>query len=318
MEPDTVSPRHALADLPQASVASASNALGLRRRGVKLSSGHCCYVDEGVGDTPIVLLHGAPLTSLGFVRVIHGLRHQYRVIAPDFPGFGGSLEGPHFSGSLQAYADFVCEFVSTLGLAQVFLYVNDSSGCIGLAAAAEIRERVAGIVVADTVPLPLTGRAWPVKLLLKYVLGAGLMRFINRKFNLLPWLVASVAPFLKPFTRDERAVLVGQFETDSQRDRVMKVFHMMGAEDGFMQRTAQRVQERLSQVPALLLYGQFDPMRLIGGVSCFSKLFDRTTVSIIPREEHFPILASGARVAQEVGAWMAAILAEGRADGRLR
>jgi haloalkane dehalogenase len=126
-------------------------ALGLRVRTTTVGGARVTYVDEGEG-TPVVLLHGAPLTSLGFVRVIRALRGRHRVIAPDLPGFGGSQEPPGFGGALEEYASFVVGFCASLGLSGFTMYVNDSSGCFGLAAAARMADKVTGLVVADTVP----------------------------------------------------------------------------------------------------------------------------------------------------------------------
>jgi haloalkane dehalogenase len=277
--------------------------LGLTLRSVSLDSGKISYVDEGAGP-PIVLLHGAPLTGLGFFRVIRELKGRYRVIAPDLPGFGYSTRALHFDGTLSSYARCVEEFCRALDLKGFYVYLNDSSGCIGFAALARLADRVAGIVVADTVPLPLTGPAFLVKFALKYVIGSRFVRFLNRRLNLLPWLVATVAPFLRPFSREERAVLAGQFETHEKRDRVLDVFGQMDNDDAFMRLAATSARERLAHIPALLLFGQFDPMRFIG-VSHYERLFRRSAVRIVPFEEHFPILASGKRVAEAVDQWIA-------------
>jgi pimeloyl-ACP methyl ester carboxylesterase len=130
------------------------------------------------------------------------------------------------------------------------------------------------------------------------------VRFLNRRFNLLPWLVVTVAPWLRPFSREERAILRAQFDTPRKRERIIDVFGAMAREDAFMRHTAAQAAERLREVPVLILYGQLDPMRMLGGVSRFRRLFPRHTVRIIPLEEHFPILASGARVGQVVHEWI--------------
>lgn len=280
----------------------AEPALGLTRRRVRLRSGAMTYVDQGAG-RPVVLLHGAPVTSLGFVRLIRGLREHCRVLAPDLPGFGQSEPDESFDGTLAAYAAAIEEFCRTLHLRDIVFYLNDSSGAMGLVAAAQLRGRVAGLVVADTVPVPLTGLAWPVKLALRHVLASRLVRAANRRWNLLPWLVATVAPWRHPFTAGERAVLVAQYETPRQRDRVLDVFAQMGSDDDFM-REAAHAASVLSATPALILYGQFDPMRLVGGVRRYRRLFQTHQVVIVPWEEHFPMLAEGGRVAETVRAWL--------------
>jgi haloalkane dehalogenase len=281
--------------------------LGLSLHNVSIEGGSVSYVDEGTGPA-IVLLHGAPLTSLGFVRVIRELCRSYRVIAPDLPGFGYSEENPVFPGTLEGYARFVEQFCRVLALRRFVLYLNDSSGCFGLVAAARMEPDVAGLVVADTVQLPLTGPAWIVKQVLKHVIASRLFRFINRRFNLLAWAVATLAPLAKPFPRSERKVLVAQFDTANKRERAIDLFEHMGRDEAFMRRAASLARERLARTPALILYGQFDPMRLIGAGRRFRDIFQRSEVATISFEEHFPILASGARVARAVDAWLARTL----------
>jgi haloalkane dehalogenase len=289
--------------------------LGLTLESVHLACGHISYVDEGSGAT-IVLLHGAPFTGLGFVRVIRELRRHYRVIAPDLPGFGYSRASPGFDGSLASYADMVVEFCTALRLENFYFYLNDSSGCFGLKAAAHLAPDVAGLVIADTVRLPLTGSAWIVKQALKRVVSSRLLRFLNRRFNLFPWLVATVAPWLRPFPKDERAVLTAQFDTPEKRDRVIDMFSNMGRDETFVRSAADLARQYLAQKPTLLLYGQFDPMRFVS-LDSFKSLFRNSTVKIIPHEEHFPILSSGEQVGQAVHDWMAATLRERGADAGL-
>lgn len=277
--------------------------LGLRVRTLSLSCGEIACIDEGAGPA-ILLLHGAPLTSLGFVRVIRALRSRYRVFAPDFPGFGGSHADPRFTGSLADHARFVEELCRTLGLRDFHVFLNDSSACVGFVGLAPLADEVAGLVVASTVALPLTGRFALVRFMLKHLVCSSPMRLLNRRFNLLPWLVTTVAPFLRPFARDERRVLQAQFDTADKRDRMLHMFAQMGRDEAFMRQAGDEARTRFARTPALLLYGQFDPMRLLGSIAAFRRTFPRHTVRIVPFEEHFPILASGAHVGRVVDEWI--------------
>jgi haloalkane dehalogenase len=279
--------------------------LGLARRVLELDGARVSYIDEGAGPV-ILLLHGAPLTSLGFLRVIKALRRDHRVIAPDLPGFGKSEMPPGFTGRLASCAAFVERFCLALALERIHVFVNDASGGFGLAAAARLADRVAGLIVADTVQIPLTGWAWPVRQFLAHVMGSRLVRWLNRRLNLLPWLVVTVAPYLRPFTREERAALVGEFDTPDKRDRVLDLFEQMGRDVAFMREAATLVSRHLGERPTLLLYGQLDPVRLLGAVGRFRRLLPHSVTRVIAREEHFPILASGERVAEVVRGWIAA------------
>lgn len=280
--------------------------LGLRVRRLMIPSGDVAYVDEGEGP-PVLLIHGGPLTSLGFVRVIRVLRESHRVIAPDLPGFGQSLASERFEGSLTAYAKSVAELLRALELERLVLFGCDAGACIGLAAASSMASTIAGLVVADTVPFPLNGRAWLVKMMLEHVVSSRFVRFLNRRFNLLPWLVATVDPLRNPLSAEERTILTGQYDSHAKRDRILDVFAAMGRDDRFMRETADAVARHLAEKPALLLFGQFDPVRFVGGVSRFRSMFSRSTVAIIPREKHFPILGAGAEVALAMAGWMRTI-----------
>ena len=92
-----------------------SPTLGLKVRNVSIPSGDIAYVDEGDGP-PVLLIHGGPMTSLGFVRVVRALRLHHRVIAPDLPGFGQSRASANFAGSLGEYAKSISEFCGSLKL----------------------------------------------------------------------------------------------------------------------------------------------------------------------------------------------------------
>ena len=78
-------------------------AFGLRISSTIIGGARTTYVDEGSGPG-VLLLHGAPMTSLGFVRVIRELKATHRLVAPDLPGFGGSETPKVFEGTLDEYA----------------------------------------------------------------------------------------------------------------------------------------------------------------------------------------------------------------------
>lgn len=286
----------------------AADVFGLPTATIGLRSGRTAYFDVGQGP-PVLLLHGAPMTAVGFARVMRTLAPHHRVLAPDMPGFGGSAAGPGFDGSLSAYAAFIVEFCETLDLRDLVVYVNDTSGCIGLCAMAQLQSRVRGIVIADTVPLPLTGRAWLAKFVIRYLVTSWPMRALNRRLNLLPWLVAHVAPLWHPVARQLRGLMTAQFDTADKRDRVIDVLRHVADDESFLRRAAASA-AALSRCPALILFGQFDPMRMLGGERRWRHVFPQSTSVVIPYEEHFPMLGSGERVAAAVHAWMGGIPAE--------
>jgi pimeloyl-ACP methyl ester carboxylesterase len=107
------------------------------------------YREAGAPDMPVVLLlHGFPTSSFQYRELIPRLAHRYRVIAPDFPGFGFTEvpEKRHYKYSFDSIADSMLAFTDALGLRHYALYVFDYGAPIGLRLAMARPERVTAII----------------------------------------------------------------------------------------------------------------------------------------------------------------------------
>lgn len=83
------------------------------------------YLDRGQGDV-IVLLEGWGTTAALYESIIRMLSGHFRVLAPDFPGFGRSDE-PSFAYTAADYADFVLAFMQKLGVTRAS-FIGHSHG----------------------------------------------------------------------------------------------------------------------------------------------------------------------------------------------
>jgi haloalkane dehalogenase len=113
---------------------------------------HMHVVDEGEGD-PILLLHGEPTSSYLWRNVIPPLvAAGYRAVAPDLIGFGRS-EKPEEIGwySYDRHVASIAQLVDELDLRDLTLVVHDWGGPIGLRVAVEQEDRIARLVILDTV-----------------------------------------------------------------------------------------------------------------------------------------------------------------------
>ncbi|RAV04597.1 alpha/beta fold hydrolase [Paenibacillus sp. YN15] len=72
------------------------------------------YTDSGSGRV-VLLLHGWGANKESFSFIAESLGKHFRVVAPDFPGFGGSGEPPVPWGS-EEYCAFVEKFNAALGI----------------------------------------------------------------------------------------------------------------------------------------------------------------------------------------------------------
>ena len=118
------------------------------------------YVDEGPNNGQVVLLlHGEPSWSFLYRTMIPVLAEAgYRVIAPDLIGFGKSDKPTERSDyTYLRHVDWTKALVTGLDLNGIHLFCQDWGGLIGLRIAAEMEERFASIVAANTF-LPIGNR----------------------------------------------------------------------------------------------------------------------------------------------------------------
>lgn len=107
-------------------------------------------------DAPVLLLlHGFPSASHQFRRLIDVLGTRYRLIAPDYPGFGHSdVPAPASAGGTFPYtfdglADVMEGFVERLGLDRFAMYVFDFGAPVGFRLALRHPEWIAGLAVQN-------------------------------------------------------------------------------------------------------------------------------------------------------------------------
>lgn len=79
------------------------------------------------------------------------LADRWRMIAPDFPGFGYS-ETPdptHFPYTFDGYADFIERFIEVMNITRYALYLHDYGSQIGLRLAMKRPERVTSLIIQN-------------------------------------------------------------------------------------------------------------------------------------------------------------------------
>ena len=116
---------------------------------VKVGDLDIFYREAGPNDAPaLLLLHGFPTSSQMFRNLIPLLADEYRVVAPDYPGFGHSSmpSRNQFAYTFDNLAKVIDEFTEKVGLSKYVLYVQDYGAPVGYRLAAKHPERVTAIV----------------------------------------------------------------------------------------------------------------------------------------------------------------------------
>jgi pimeloyl-ACP methyl ester carboxylesterase len=125
---------------------------GVKHRRIAIDGIDIFYREGGPADAPVILLpHGYPCSSFQFRNFMPALADRWRLVAPDFPGFGysGTPDRTRFSYTFSGYADFLERFAAAMSLARYALYLHDYGSQIGLRLAIKAPERIAALIIQN-------------------------------------------------------------------------------------------------------------------------------------------------------------------------
>jgi len=124
----------------------------VRHRWTVLDGLDVFYREAGPRDAPVLLLpHGYPCSSYQFRAFMPALADRWRLLAPDYPGFGlsGTPDPTRLACTFAGYTDFLQAFVGSLGVSRYVLYLHDYGSQIGLRLALRAPEKVAGLIIQN-------------------------------------------------------------------------------------------------------------------------------------------------------------------------
>ena len=110
------------------------------------------YREAGAPEAPaLLLLHGFPTSSHMFRNLIPALADRYRVIAPDYPGYGQSdmPDRARFAYTFDRFAKLVDGLLDRLEVKGFAMYVMDYGAPVGWRLALKRPERISGLIVQN-------------------------------------------------------------------------------------------------------------------------------------------------------------------------
>ena len=239
------------------------------------------FVDEGNGPT-LLLLHGNPTSSFLYRHMIADLKKDYRVIVPDYPGFGRSTAPVGYGFTAQEQADSMVDFFDQLNLDNVVVMVQDWGGPIGFNLAQQRPQQFAGFIVGNTWAWPLEGqRRYEI---FSALMGGSIGRWANSAYN------GVVHTFLKRgiVSNVDNEAYAGYFQTFLKGDRTpVTVFpRELIAATPFLSKVEAGM-EGINANKTLIIWGEQDFAFQEPERKRFESIFPNHSTTLLPNAGHF-------------------------------
>jgi pimeloyl-ACP methyl ester carboxylesterase len=125
---------------------------GIRYGTVSIDSIPIFYREAGPKDAPVImLLHGFPASSFMYRDLMPKLSKDFRVIAPDYPGFGysGAPSQGRFAYTFDGLANIMEKFIAARGIEKYALYMQDFGGPVGFRLATRNPNRITHLIIQN-------------------------------------------------------------------------------------------------------------------------------------------------------------------------
>lgn len=258
--------------------------------------GRIAFTDIGTGPT-LLFVH---VGSWSFVwrDLLLELSPHYRCVTLDAPGSGLSSQ-PDSPVSLRGAAIALSSLIEALDLRAITMIMHDVGGPVGLAAAAEHAERVAGLVALNALGWRPTGMA------LRGMLGLVGSAPARAFGGLSGWLARlSASPFGagRHWTNSDRRVFLAGLDRSARRN-IHRYLNALRQENDLLRQVEATLHEELAGLPLLTVFGsRNDPFGL---ANRWKDLCLAAEQYIVPGGNHYPMGDDPEAIAEWIRCWHA-------------
>jgi pimeloyl-ACP methyl ester carboxylesterase len=226
------------------------------------------YIDIGQGKT-ILLLHGWGASKEAFRPVIEGLQSRFRVIAPDWPGCGQTMEPP-IPWSVDDYRVFLEKFIAALDLQEITAMGHSHGGRVLIRWASTCPAQLRKLILVDSAGIPpKRGLGWYIRVY-AYKAGKSLLK--------LPVLGEKLGPAIKK--RQEKA---GSEDYRNASPRMKQTMSKVLRED--LRKDMPHI-----AVPTLLIWGDLDTATPLEDGQVMEKLIPGSGLAVLKPAGHYSYL----------------------------
>ncbi|PWB68346.1 MAG: alpha/beta hydrolase [Holophagae bacterium] len=256
-------------------------------------NGYSLAVEDGGQGTPVLLLHGFPISSAAFSPIRAFIEEVGRLVTVDLRGFGAS-DAPPGPYDMDSLADDVVRIADHLGLERFVLGGHSMGGYVAFRVAANHRHRLSGLILIDTRAAADTAEGVERRrAAVATIAGGGRDAFLGA---FLPLLVSPATQDRQPEVMELlRAIAAG-----------IPNHVLTGCLEGMMTRPDSRGLLAGLDLPALVVHGADDAVMPLDEARALALALPRGQLVEVPDAGHTPTLEQP----QLVGEAIARLLAE--------
>ncbi|MDF9800489.1 pimeloyl-ACP methyl ester carboxylesterase [Catalinimonas alkaloidigena] len=223
------------------------------------NTGNGClhYVDEGKGDV-ILFVHGTPVWSYVYRKLLKDLSTRHRCIAVDHLGFGLSDRPPNADYTPAAHAQRLDSLIEYLKLKSFTLVVHDFGGPIGLSYLLKHSAHVKKVILFNTWMWSLND--YPEFVRAGKIAASILGKWLYKYFNFSPRVLIRQAFYDKSrLSKSTHQQYIRAFPDSKSRSGPLAFAKgLLGSSEWFTQLWEKK--QILKEKPIMIVWGNKDPL----------------------------------------------------------
>ena len=178
------------------------------------------------------------------------------------------------------------EFISQLKLQEIYFIMQEVGGHAGICAFMKNPQWLKGIILTDTIIFPVS--QYPKIARMLNLVNGPIFNFFNSNFNIIINRLTGAGVRRRKLDIMEKQTYKSMFSTKQSRRTITTMLHELSEREELLSEVQRAFETRFSCLPALLIYGQKDPLTKLGVPDRISRTMKNVSSHLIMGEGHFP------------------------------